>query len=143
MLIWQSGKRYRLYADSPIDAVILNFDFTMGQSDVPYMSPVGDGEYCEAGMLEKPNFSDCPQLSEPLCLPNMREVEADLTRLVCEFRERKRFFGAAARMLLATDEPILNIAERCGFASASHFSNVFRSFVHESPMEYRKNRRLL
>lgn len=225
LLIWQSGKRYRLSADLPINAVIINFDFTQDHSDVLYMRPVGDMEYCADKVLEKPDFSDCPQLSEPLCLPNMRELEESLTQLVYEFREQKHFYGAAAssvlkkvlthavrvavsgsahsnsivdkvvdfirenyalpitnsdiarhvnyheyyvnklmiqqngmtlhryllqvrvqsaaQMLLMTDAPIFSIAEQCGFTSASHFSNVFRSFICESPIEYRKNHRLL
>jgi transcriptional regulator GlxA family with amidase domain len=44
-----------------------------------------------------------------------------------------------ARMLLASSSlSVTQIAHRCGFGSASHFSTVFRSHVGLSPTEYRR-----
>lgn len=43
----------------------------------------------------------------------------------------------AAKKLVATDRDIGEIALECGFSSAAHFSNVFRSRLGVTPMEYK------
>lgn len=42
------------------------------------------------------------------------------------------------RLLHYTDKPISAIAAYLGFSSQSHFANVFRKYVDNSPLEYRK-----
>jgi AraC family transcriptional regulator, transcriptional activator of pobA len=42
------------------------------------------------------------------------------------------------QLLLHTDESIETIAERCGFASASHFHRAFRRLHDMSPGEWRR-----
>jgi AraC-like DNA-binding protein len=44
----------------------------------------------------------------------------------------------AARMLVDTRTSLKQVAEACGFASASHFCKVFRRFQHLSPASYRR-----
>ena len=45
----------------------------------------------------------------------------------------------AAKLLENTDMPLTAIAERCGFASASHFSGVFSRFMGKTPARWRKD----
>jgi AraC-like DNA-binding protein len=47
----------------------------------------------------------------------------------------------AIRMLLDSRVPLQNIAEACGFSSASHFCKVFRRHRHLSPSAFRQVRR--
>ncbi len=44
----------------------------------------------------------------------------------------------AARLLATTRLPLLEIAERCGFANANHFGKVFRRFRNQSPGAFRR-----
>ena len=44
----------------------------------------------------------------------------------------------AARLLSDTRTPLKQIAEACGFANASHFCKLFRSFQHLSPASFRR-----
>ena len=44
----------------------------------------------------------------------------------------------AARKLLGSDSPIMQIAFDCGFNDLSYFIKTFRAFKHVSPKEYRK-----
>ncbi len=47
-----------------------------------------------------------------------------------------------ARELLArSDQPIIEIALRCGFSSQAHFTQSFRQIVGATPLEYRRARR--
>lgn len=47
-----------------------------------------------------------------------------------------RLFNAA-KLLLTTDDSIINISEKCGFGSISHFNHKFKEFYNYSPKEYR------
>lgn len=47
-----------------------------------------------------------------------------------------RLFNAA-KLLLTTDDSIINISEKCGFGSISHFNHKFKEFYNFSPKEYR------
>jgi transcriptional regulator GlxA family with amidase domain len=48
----------------------------------------------------------------------------------------------ARRLLEATDEPVGNIPERCGFATPAAFREQFRRFVGTTPSHYREQRRI-
>lgn len=43
------------------------------------------------------------------------------------------------RLLITTDEPLYDIAERCGFDDYKNVSRVFRKYTSLSPVEYRKS----
>lgn len=45
----------------------------------------------------------------------------------------------ACQLLAQSDEPMTQIAERCGLGSSSYFSQVFRAAMGCSPSEYRKH----
>jgi AraC-like DNA-binding protein len=49
--------------------------------------------------------------------------------------------GAAARGLASTDEPIGDVADRCGFADQAHLTRVFREAKGCTPLEYRRRAR--
>lgn len=53
-----------------------------------------------------------------------------------EFRHRSRLLQAVS-LLSETDEPISEIAARCGFDSQSAFAKVFRHEMGEAPRDYR------
>ncbi len=59
---------------------------------------------------------------------------------VTEFITGQRI-DLAKRLLIASDEPILRIAEKCGFEDYSYFSHTFKAVCRLSPMAYRKSRR--
>ena len=46
---------------------------------------------------------------------------------------------ASARALAETDVPVAQIAADCGFASASYFNRVFRTYMGMTPGEFRRN----
>ncbi|WP_243117307.1 helix-turn-helix transcriptional regulator [Muricomes intestini] len=45
---------------------------------------------------------------------------------------------AAAKMLLQTNDSIMDIGEKCGFSSNSYFGKVFRESLGCTPKEYRE-----
>ena len=45
--------------------------------------------------------------------------------------------GKAARELVSSGKSVSEIAEECGFASATHFTNTFRRHIGQSPSAYR------
>lgn len=47
----------------------------------------------------------------------------------------------AGRMLLATEEPVTLIAQKCGFDNISYFNRLFRQKYHLAPGMYRKSSR--
>ncbi len=100
LLIWPAGLRYRLRALGPVEATILNFDFTQTYAHVPQMPPVGDAEYDPARILERAEFSDCAPLSGLLILPDMHALRDDLARLVGEFSGQNRYFAETASAIL-------------------------------------------
>ena len=46
--------------------------------------------------------------------------------------------SVAKDMLINTDDPVTEIAEKCGFDSSSYFSKIFKQETHCTPTEYRK-----
>lgn len=52
----------------------------------------------------------------------------------------KRKMEAAKRLLLATEEPIKEIAFRLGYSNALYFSSEFHRFTGESPRNFRRRR---
>ena len=126
LLIWPAGTRYRVCADTGIDAVILNFDFTQNFADVLQMRPVSGEDFEPMRILERPVFSDCPQLSELIILPDMRKIEEALAELVREMREQKRFFRETASALL---KRILTHAARTAAAGSVHMSGTVEQVI--------------
>ena len=48
---------------------------------------------------------------------------------------------AASRLLLDTDDPVLEIAGRFGYENGSKFAHAFRTVIGVTPTEYRKRNR--
>lgn len=48
---------------------------------------------------------------------------------------------AASKLLLDTDDPVLEIAGRFGYENGSKFAHAFRSVIGVTPTEYRKRNR--
>ena len=51
---------------------------------------------------------------------------------------RVRRLERAARLVVTSDEPLANVATRCGFFDQSHFTNSFRRQFGVTPARYRK-----
>ena len=47
----------------------------------------------------------------------------------------------SCRLLLESDAPVSEIAGQVGYENISYFNRIFRRFMHQTPMEYRKGRR--
>jgi AraC-like DNA-binding protein len=65
-----------------------------------------------------------------------RHVKAETGMTWEEYRHRSRLLQAIS-LLSETDEPISEIAGRCGFESPSAFAKVFREAMGEAPRDYR------
>jgi AraC-like DNA-binding protein len=65
-----------------------------------------------------------------------RHLKAETGMTWEEYRHRSRLLQAIS-LLSETDEPISEIAARCGFESPSAFARVFRLEIGESPRDYR------
>jgi LacI family transcriptional regulator len=88
----------------------------------------------------------------PLSVPEVAR-HAGLSRCVLERRFRDTFhrspgeeirrirIESAKRMLLETDLPIPDVAERCGFGSNAYFTDSFQRALKTSPLRYRKQMR--
>lgn len=66
-----------------------------------------------------------------------REFAQNLEITPMAYLTRHRM-DAAARALAATNDTVAQIAENCGFLSASYFGKVFRRFMGCTPLEYRR-----
>lgn len=88
----------------------------------------------------------------PLSVPEIAR-HAGLSRCVLERRFRETFHRSpgeeirrvriekAKRMLLETDLPIPDVAERCGFGSNAYFTDSFQRALQTSPLRYRNQMR--
>ena len=65
-----------------------------------------------------------------------RHVKAEVGMTWEEYRHRSRLLQAIS-LLSETDEPVIEIAARCGFDSQSAFAKVFRATMGEAPRDYR------
>jgi AraC-like DNA-binding protein len=65
-----------------------------------------------------------------------RHLKAETGMTWDEYRHRSRLLQAIS-LLSETDEPISEIAARCGFESPSGFAKVFRLEMGEAPRDYR------
>jgi AraC-like DNA-binding protein len=65
-----------------------------------------------------------------------RHVKAETGMTWEDYRHRSRLLQAIS-LLSETDEPVSEIAARCGFESPSAFARVFRRQMSESPRDYR------
>jgi AraC-like DNA-binding protein len=65
-----------------------------------------------------------------------RHLKAETGTTWDDYRHRSRLLQAVS-LLSETDEPVSEIAARCGFESPSAFARVFRREMGESPRDYR------
>jgi transcriptional regulator GlxA family with amidase domain len=65
-----------------------------------------------------------------------RHLKAETGMTWEEYRHRSRLLQAIS-LLSETNEPVSEIAARCGFESPSAFARVFRRQMSESPRDYR------
>ena len=60
-------------------------------------------------------------------------INADTTSLIRDVR-----ITVAKEMLITSQDPVTEIAERCGFESSSYFSKIFKQYTKLTPTDFRK-----
>ena len=80
------------------------------------------------------NIADTVHLA-PQYLCTLFKKKTGMT--VIEFMDRERI-DLAKRLMLLSDSPLYEIAERCGFPDYNYFSSIFRKITGISAREYRK-----
>jgi len=88
-------------------------------------------------------------LAEPITLESLSQVAYMSENALCRFFknslkmnvssyiQQQRIIKACS-LLVETEKPVAAIADSCGYASASHFAQVFRKKMKISPLSYRK-----
>jgi AraC family transcriptional regulator len=83
---------------------------------------------------------DCAKIA---CLSTghfSRAFKASFGETFADYVTRRRT-ERAQEMMIMTDQPLCEIALRCGFADQSHFSRVYRNQIGSSPGSWRRQRR--
>lgn len=98
LIIWPSGWPYRQTYTSDEDPLILlgcNFDYTQAHSNYSYPIPPDPADkYHIESMFENIRIAECPFSDEPIYLPNMHSVEADLEEMLREYRRQLNFMSS-------------------------------------------------
>ena len=97
-------------------------------------------EYIDTHYQESLTVSNISQSANICARECQRLFQKYLRCRPMEYVRRKRILSAAA-MLSDTDMPIIEIADLCGFASHSYFSEQFRMLIGKSPSDYRNKKR--
>lgn len=105
------------------------------ESRIKTMMEYVDTHYPEA--LTVSNISQSANICTREC---QRLFQKYLRCRPMEYVCRKRILSAAA-LLSDTDMQIIEIADLCGFASHSYFSEQFRKLIGKSPSDYRNNKK--
>ncbi|OZG71393.1 hypothetical protein BTA51_20875 [Hahella sp. CCB-MM4] len=88
-----------------------------------YTSPIGVAEVADSVRLNK-NFL-------------MGLFKKSLGTTILEYMTARRL-SQAQKLLLSTDEQVIQIAFSCGFGSVTRFYEVFKQYFGISPLQYRK-----
>jgi len=97
-------------------------------------------EYIDAHYQEALTVSNISQSANICTRECQRLFQKYLRCRPMEYVRRKRILSAAI-LLSDTDMPIIEIADLCGFASHSYFSEQFRILIGKSPSDYRNNKK--
>ena len=93
-------------------------------------------DYIQSNVAEK---IDIKELARIACLSDShfrKRFRMQFRLSPQEFILRTRL-QAASKMLISTDESIINVAFACGFRDQSYFANQFKKFFEQSPKRYR------
>lgn len=101
LIFWRPGKRYRFETDKIPEIILLNFDltnaFSVAEDPLEILSERGSSP--EVLHIE-PDTEDFKELNSFMLLRRMSFVESALMEIVCEFRDRKRYFRETASATL-------------------------------------------
>ncbi|QDG78177.1 AraC family transcriptional regulator [Labrenzia sp. PHM005] len=93
-------------------------------------------DFIQANVAEKIDIKELAKIS---CLSDShfrKRFRMQFRLSPQEFILRTRL-QAASKMLISTDESIINVALACGFRDQSYFANQFKKFFEQSPKRYR------
>ncbi len=94
--------------------------------------------YAESHLSEKP---DLEEVSAAVCYSKYylhRMVTKTLGMTLHDYIRRRRL-TEAARLLVCSQKPILEIALAAGYESQQAFTGIFKSMYKQSPLKYREN----
>ena len=93
-----AGFVYRLQADSPLELIALNFDYTWDRKDLDVTLAALPTE--DAATIEKDRFEDCPELSRPLVFHRFFQLRESLEAIISVFQTQRTYFREEASSLL-------------------------------------------
>ncbi|SBW00951.1 conserved hypothetical protein [uncultured Eubacteriales bacterium] len=70
---------------------------------------------------------------------HLHRIFSDTVKLTIHDYAQRRQLTEAAKLLVFSDKPIMDIAILAGYDSQQAFSNVFKAMYKQSPLEFRKN----
>jgi AraC-like DNA-binding protein len=156
VLLMQSGRREdREIVLLEVHARLLRLAHTIAAADGK--SPAGANEPCvrqpaEFGLFERILRVVSERYRESLSIPETaRELRVSRTHVMRQFRKvagitlleyiTQRRVSCAQRLMITTDEKILDIALASGFGSLGQFYACFKRITGQSPARYRWNLR--
>lgn len=95
-------------------------------------------EFIEANLTKKVSIEQVLEKTY-YSYPHFHRVFTDIVGVSLTTYIRNRRLSSAARELVLTDRPIVEIADDCLFASQQTFTRSFKAFFGVSPLKYREN----
>ena len=85
VILFSAGTEYAWEVDA-VSYYVLNFDYTQAFSHIrKTFHPISAAVFTNADIIERPHFSDCHFLNEPLILPYAPALEDEIKRIVTEY----------------------------------------------------------
>ncbi|MBO9572949.1 MAG: helix-turn-helix transcriptional regulator, partial [Chitinophagaceae bacterium] len=81
------------------------------------------------------------QVAEIACMTENAFCRFFRSRLKKNFSQylKEQRIAKACSLLIQTGRPISDISDLCGYRSTSHFSQVFKSKIRQTPFQYRRS----
>lgn len=96
-------------------------------------------DYIEAHLSDEKLDLDTVAAAVHYSKYHLHRIFADTVGLTIHDYAQRRQLTEAAKLLIFSDKPILDIALLAGFESQQAFSNVFKAMYKKSPLEFRKS----
>jgi len=133
--IWQPS------ADSPIDFIVLNFDYTQNFNNLrkPF-HPVHSDRFTEKDILESIIFSDEEILNHPIVISNLAAIESRLRLMTTEFNvvNDYRLDMLLSSVLKSVIISIIREAEMCRTEESNRDLSLTRSIIQYIQSNYDK-----
>lgn len=96
-------------------------------------------EYIEAHLSDKKLGLDTVADAVHYSKYHLHRIFSDTVQLTIHDYVQRRQLTEAAKLLVFSDKPIMDVALVAGYDSQQAFSNVFKTMYKQSPLEFRKN----